>query len=145
MDTKVHLIARSSGVMVNVGKIAEEFGGGGHAYAASASFKEMTLIQAEECRLIRCINISRRAHRKRMMSAPVLSVEQDKNYSRHQDLLDGYTVNTLLVVDESQNPLGYITRQIVQRAIFHGLETECVQEYMLTDVKTVSEHSIFRH
>ncbi|GAK59467.1 polynucleotide adenylyltransferase region [Candidatus Vecturithrix granuli] len=144
MDTKVHLIARSRSATVNVGKIAEELGGGGHAYAASASIKDMTLIQAEENLVHTLYKHIQEAHTaERMMSAPVLAVEQDKTIRDTKNLLDGYTVNTLLVLDEHQRPLGYITRQIVQRAIFHGLENECVQEYMLTDVKTVTPSTPF--
>ena len=144
MDTKVHLVARSRGVMVNVGEIAAEFGGGGHPYAASASIKEMTLIEAEEA-LVRILykHIQEAHIARRIMSAPVLFVEQEKTIKATKELLDGYTVNTLLVLDDRQAPVGYITRQIVQRAIFHGLENESVQEYMLTDVKTVSPDTPF--
>ena len=143
MDTKVHLVARSRGAMVNVGKIAEEFGGGGHPYAASASIKNMTLIEAEE-ELIRVLykHIQEAHLACKMMSAPVLYVEKDKTIHDTKSLLDRYTVNTLLVLDQGI-PLGYITRQIVQRAIYHGLEDEPVNEYMLTDVKTVSLETPF--
>ena len=138
MDTKVHLVARSRGERVNVGHIAAELGGGGHAYAASASIKNMTLIQAEEALVNALYAHIQEAHiARRIMSSPVIAVEPDKTVQQTKTLLDGYTVNTLLVLDQGI-PLGYITRQIVQRAIAHGLDTEPVTDYMLTDVKTVT-------
>jgi tRNA nucleotidyltransferase (CCA-adding enzyme) len=143
MDTKVHLVARSRGEIVNVGKIATEFGGGGHPYAASASIRDMTLIQAEETLVNTLYKHIQEAHvASRIMSSPVLAVGPEKTIKQTKDLLDGYTVNTLLVLDHGK-PLGYITRQIVQRAIFHGLEEEQVADYMLTDVKTVTPNTPF--
>ncbi len=143
MDTKIHLVARSRGVMVNVGKIAAELGGGGHPYAASASIKGMALVQAEEVLIGALYKHIQEAHlASKIMSAPVLAVEKGKTIKHTRDLLDGYTVNTLLVLDQGV-PLGYITRQIVQRAIFHGLENALVHEYMLTDVKILSPETPF--
>ncbi len=143
MDTKIHLVARSRGAVVNVGKIAAEFGGGGHSYAASASIKNMALVQAEEALIQSLYKHIQEAHTAgRIMSSPVLSVEKGKTIQHTKTLLDGYTVNTLLVSDQGV-PLGYITRQVVQRAIFHGLEHEAVDEYMLTDVKTVTPQTPF--
>ncbi len=143
MDTKIHLVGRSRGEIVNVGKIAAEFGGGGHPYAASASIRDMTLIQAEEALVNALYKHIQEAHIAcRIMSSPVLAVEPSKTVKQTKALLDGYTVNTLLILDYGK-PLGYITRQIVQRAIFHGLENEQVSDYMLTDLKTVTLNTPF--
>ncbi|MDH3865924.1 MAG: bifunctional oligoribonuclease/PAP phosphatase NrnA, partial [Desulfobulbaceae bacterium] len=48
MEDRIYLIARSRMPEVNVGEIARDFGGGGHASAASATVKDMTMVQAEE-------------------------------------------------------------------------------------------------
>ena len=48
MAERIYLIARSRIAEVNVGTIARDLGGGGHASAASATLKDMTLIEAEE-------------------------------------------------------------------------------------------------
>ena len=143
MDTKIHLVARGRGEVVNVGKIAAELGGGGHPYAASASIKDMTLVQAEEALVNALYKHIQEAHLAgRIMSAPVLAVEPEKTLKQTQELLAGCTVNTLLVLAQGR-PLGYLTRQIVQRAIFHGLEAELVADYMLTDLKTVTPDTPF--
>lgn len=144
MDAKVHLVARSRGTRVNVAKIAAELGGGGHAYAASASIRKKTLIQAEEQLIDALYKHIREAHvAGRVMSFPVLAVEPDKSIQHTQNLLDVCTVNTLLVLNRQRKPLGYITRQVIQRAIYHGLESEPVSEYMLTDFKTVTPDTPF--
>ena len=143
MDSKIQLIARSRGAALNVANIAAEFGGGGHPYAASAALKSMTLPHAED-ELLRLLYAHvQEAHiAEKIMSSPVLSVETGATIAATKSLLDGYTVNTLLVV-ENGAPLGYITRQIVQRAIYHGLSSEPVNEYMLTDMKTVAPQTPF--
>ena len=48
MGDATQVIARSRIPQVNVGKVLEELGGGGHATAASASLKDMTYLQARE-------------------------------------------------------------------------------------------------
>jgi len=144
MDNKVHLVARSRSALVNVGRIAAELGGGGHPYAASASLRQMALHQAED-ELIRLLyKYIQEAHiASKIMTSPVLFVDSGATVQTTKSLLDGYTVNTLVVLDTQGVPLGYITRQIVQRAIYHGLEQEPVNDYMLTDMKTVAPDTPF--
>lgn len=143
MDTKVQMVARSRGEQVNVAEIAAEFGGGGHPYAASASIKDMTLIDVEEALVDSLYKHIQEAHiASRIMSSPALGVNAEKTIKHTQVLLDGSTVNTLLVLQNGR-PLGYVTRQIVQRAMYHGLEEESITEYMLTDLKTVHPNAPF--
>ncbi|MFV2082404.1 MAG: bifunctional oligoribonuclease/PAP phosphatase NrnA, partial [bacterium] len=52
MEDRVILVARSRQPEVNVAKICEEFGGGGHPSAASATIRELTLVQVREKLLI---------------------------------------------------------------------------------------------
>ena len=143
MDTKVQMVARSRGEQVNVAEIAADFGGGGHPYAASASIKEMTLFDAEEALVNVLYKHIQEAHVAALiMSSPVLSIAATTSVERTQAVLDGSTVNTLLVLQDGK-PLGYITRQIVQRAMYHGLKDECIAEYMLTDMKRIHPNTPF--
>jgi tRNA nucleotidyltransferase (CCA-adding enzyme) len=60
---------------INVGEILLAFGGGGHAFAASATVKDQTLVQVEEAlisQLKRRINPQRKA--RDMMTFPVKSI-----------------------------------------------------------------------
>jgi tRNA nucleotidyltransferase (CCA-adding enzyme) len=143
MDAKIHLVARSRGDRVNVARIAAEFGGGGHPYAASASIKDMTVFDAEEALVKALYAHIQEAHVARLiMSSPVLGIEAEAAVKHAQAVLDGATVNTLLVLQD-QKPVGYITRQIVQRAMYHRLADEPLTEYMLTDLKTVTPDTPF--
>jgi tRNA nucleotidyltransferase (CCA-adding enzyme) len=143
MENKVHLIARSRIDAVDVGKIARELGGGGHRQAASATLKEVTPIQAEEKLLAVLQQHIQAAHlAKYIMSTPAISIDQNAPLQDAKDLLDRFSVNTLPVLDGGK-PEGYITRQIVSRAIFHGLEKERVGDYMITDIYTVKSDTPF--
>ena len=75
MEDRIYLIARSRVPEVNVGEIARDFGGGGHASAASATVKGITLIEAEE-KLIRLLNkhVRPQSLAGELMSHPVITV-----------------------------------------------------------------------
>ncbi|MBW1796156.1 MAG: CBS domain-containing protein, partial [Deltaproteobacteria bacterium] len=112
MENRVYMIARSRLPEVDVGKIAMAFGGGGHPSAASATIRGQTLIQVEE-KLFGILN-------------------QFINPER-----SGYNVNVLVVM-ESDNLLGTISRQVIEKAIHHKLEDVPVREYMTINIDTVS-------
>jgi len=143
MEAKIHLIARSRLEAVDVGKIARELGGGGHRSAASAILKDMTIAQAEEKLLailrqhIQAVHLA-----KYIMSTPAITIDRSATLREAKHLLDRFTVNTLPVLEQGK-PLGYITRQIVDRAIFHGLGKESVGDYMITDIYTVAPETPF--
>ncbi|MFW6178893.1 MAG: DHH family phosphoesterase, partial [Desulfohalobiaceae bacterium] len=48
MQDRIHVVARSRLAGVDVGQICSSLGGGGHAFAASATIKEKTLAQARD-------------------------------------------------------------------------------------------------
>ena len=48
MKNKIYLAARSRNPLVDVGAIVEEFGGGGHTFAAAATIKDKTTPQIEQ-------------------------------------------------------------------------------------------------
>lgn len=48
MGDRIQVVARSRSDAVNVGNICAELGGGGHAYAASASIRSMTINEVRE-------------------------------------------------------------------------------------------------
>ncbi|MDP2104796.1 MAG: DHH family phosphoesterase, partial [Desulfobulbaceae bacterium] len=75
MGDRLYLIARSRVPEINVGTIALEFGGGGHASAASATIKNMSLVEAEE-RLVWLLHkhVQPRSPARELMSAPVIFV-----------------------------------------------------------------------
>lgn len=149
MDGRIYLISRSCLREVNAGEIARDFGGGGHATAASATIHNMTLIEAED-KLIRLLHrhIRPKAVAKVMLSQPVISVPAETSISEANNLLTRYNITALPVVatdttgDVTAGPptakvAGIITRRITEKSIHHGLGLLPVSEYMTSDVETL--------
>ena len=131
MENRVYLVARSRISEVNAAEIAFEFGGGGHPQAASATIVDKTLIQAEEDLkrvLLSQIDFERSA--RDMMTSPVIQISPESAIKEAHDTLTRYNINFLMVIDEDRKLKGYISRQVVDRAISLGLETRPVKEYM---------------
>ncbi|MBW2663093.1 MAG: CBS domain-containing protein, partial [Deltaproteobacteria bacterium] len=137
MEDRIYLIARSRLSEVDVSAIAATFGGGGHPYAASATIKGLTLAQAEE-KLIEVLQqcVNPRWTAKELMSFPVIHVSPTLTIEEAHDTLTRYNINVLLVM-ENEELLGTISRQIVERALHHGLKTVPVREYMTMEFSAI--------
>ncbi len=130
MGKRVYVVARSRISEVDVGAVLREFGGGGHANAASATVKELTLIQVVarlEDILRRQVSPKRTAAD--IMSAPVKTVPSTAVISEARELLTRYNVNAMPVMD-GEAMIGIISRRIVERALYHDLGNVPVTEYM---------------
>jgi tRNA nucleotidyltransferase (CCA-adding enzyme) len=138
MDDRITLIARSRLEAVDVGSIAEEFGGGGHATAASAVIKDLTLIQTKD-RLLELLRTKLGMTRgsREIMTAPPLSINPASTIEEAEKTMVRFNINALLVM-EREKLLGIITRQTLEKAIYHHLQRAPVREYMTTDFITVS-------
>ncbi|MCP4667054.1 MAG: CBS domain-containing protein [Deltaproteobacteria bacterium] len=138
MEDRVYLVARSRIEEVNVGEIALALGGGGHPEAASATIKNKTLVQVE--RSLRALLRSRIDPTKNaadMMSSPVIHIPPHESVKNAANLMTRYNINVLLVMDKEDALEGYITRQIVEKAVFLGLASAKVSEYMNIEFSTV--------
>ncbi|HTG81564.1 MAG TPA: A-adding tRNA nucleotidyltransferase [Geobacteraceae bacterium] len=133
MGTRIYIVARSRIPEVNVGEILRELGGGGHATAASATVRDLTLIQVlerlEEVLRIR-VNPSRSA--RNIMSEPVKTMPATTTIAEARDLLTRYNVNAMPVMEETRM-VGIISRRIVEQALFHNLDAVPVTDYMHTE------------
>jgi len=137
MADRIYLVARSRIDEVNSAEIAQAFGGGGHPQAASATIKNQTLIQVERslnALLDTQIKSAKRAQD--MMSSPIIEISSSETLKRAANLMTRYNINVLLVVDDDILQ-GYITRQIVEKAIFLGVGDLKVNEYMHIEFSTV--------
>ncbi len=139
MGDRLYLIARSRVPEVNVGAIALEFGGGGHASAASATIRDLSLVEAEE-KLVWLLHryVQPRSLARELMSAPVISVPPETSLAKVNNILTRYSVTVLPVLDAERRPLGLISRRVAEKAIFHGLGELPVTDYMTTDFATLS-------
>ncbi|MBW1667850.1 MAG: CBS domain-containing protein [Deltaproteobacteria bacterium] len=139
MEDKIYLVARSRVEEVNVAEIALAFGGGGHPQAASATIKNKTLIQVEKTlQALLASRISPQKKARDMMSSPVINISPEKTLKEAATALTKYNINVLLVIGQKEELLGYITRQIVEKAVYLGLGNRQIKEYMNIEFSTVS-------
>jgi tRNA nucleotidyltransferase (CCA-adding enzyme) len=144
MEGRIYLIARSRMPEVNVGEIARDFGGGGHASAASATVKSMTMVEAEE-KLIRLLNkhVRPQSLAGELMSQPVITVPPDISIRNANHVLTRYNITVLPVVQDKSRLLGIISRRVAEKSIFHNLGDLPVSDYMTTDVATLPSSASF--
>jgi tRNA nucleotidyltransferase (CCA-adding enzyme) len=142
MENKVHIVGRSRIPEVDVGAILSRLGGGGHGFAASAVLKDYTLVQAEQ-KLVEILYQTVRPRRlaRDIMSSPAITIGPTMTCKRAAEMLNRYNINALLVTDpaQGQSPLlGYISRQVIEKALYHHLDEVAVREYMTSDMAWVS-------
>ena len=130
MEGRVYLVARSRLPEVDAGAIAQAMGGGGHPSAASATLKEMTLVEASERlkNLLRS-SINPTILARDLMTSPVITAPPETTLKEAEQVLTRYNVNVLPVAEGNQVQ-GIITRQNVEKAVYHGLGDLSVVEYM---------------
>lgn len=129
---KTNVIGRSRIPQVNAGQVLEGIGGGGHATAASAVVKEMTYLQAKE-RLIDILKHHIKPGRtaREIMTAPVKTIAAENTITEAGEAMTRFSVNVLPVLSNEKYQ-GIITREIVQKALFHGLGKQKIREFMTT-------------
>jgi tRNA nucleotidyltransferase (CCA-adding enzyme) len=138
MGDRVVLVGRSRKPEVDAGAVMREFGGGGHPYAASATMKDATIFQARE-RILRVLAekvIPRRTAAELMVSPPRTASAESTVYDVYR-MLARSNINAVPVMRGGE-VAGIITRQVVEKAVYHGLGEETAGEYMNTDFDTVT-------
>jgi len=123
-------VARSRLEMVDVSRIVEPFGGGGHATAASATIKDLTLFQAKE-RVLRLLRESIRplTQAQDIMTTPVKAIPERFTIRGAAEIMNRFNLAHLPIIRRG-DMVGLITREVVDKAIFHGLGDAAVHEYM---------------
>ncbi len=143
MEGRIYLIARSRIAEVNSGMIARDFDGGGHADAASATIRNLSMVEAQE-KLIRSLHrhVSPQAIAKEMLSSPVISIPPTTTIQEANDLLTRYNITVLPVLATSGTPnthatkvIGTIARRTTEKAIHHHLGAAPVSDYMTTNIE----------
>ena len=142
MSDKIYIVARSRIPEVDVSSIVALIGGGGHSSAAAATIKDQTLAQAEQ-QLIELFykNISSRRLARDIMSTPPIKIDEKLTCNRAGNLLTQYNVNALLVIRQTgllEILTGIITRQVIEKALYHDLAQAPVKDYMTTEFAVAS-------
>ncbi|MCX5895063.1 MAG: CBS domain-containing protein, partial [Proteobacteria bacterium] len=73
---------------------------------------------------------------KDFMAAPVKTMQTDESVEKAGELLTRYNINVLPVMNRHKL-VGLISRQVVEKASFHGLKNVAVAEYMTSEFTTV--------
>jgi len=143
MEDRVYLIGRSRLEEVNVSEIASEFGGGGHPTAASATVKGMTLVEAQ-ARLVKTLTefVKPKKVARDAMIYPIKRIDPEITLEEAGEILARYNL-TILPVVQNEKVIGLISKQVVEKAVYHGLKTSLVKEYMTTEFAVVSPDTSF--
>jgi tRNA nucleotidyltransferase (CCA-adding enzyme) len=138
MESRVFLVARSRRPEVNAGEILAEFGGGGHASAAAASLRDLTLLQVlEHFPALLQRHVHPQWQVRHLMSAPVKSVAPGDTLGHAHQLFSRFNLNALPVVDKGR-VCGIITRQVSDKGVYLKLGTQPVREFMTGEFRSVT-------
>ncbi len=138
MERRIFIVARSRLKEIHVGDIMAEFGGGGHASAASCAVRDLTLLQVLD-RLPALLqeHVQPQWQARHLMSTPVKTVAEDDSVADAHQPLSRYNINAVPVV-RGDVVVGTISRQLVDKAVYHGLQQQLVSEIMSSDFHQVS-------
>ncbi len=142
----LQLVARSTTDAVDVGHIAEHFGGGGHTRAAAALIRDLSLETAHEMLLD---YLERHIHPRetvaQIMSHGVHTLAPDTTVDEAATTMARYGFEGFPVVDDENRILGVLTRREIDRAKRLHLGDQPVRHYMTKgDIHVTPEDSVER-
>ncbi|MBF0505540.1 MAG: CBS domain-containing protein [Nitrospirae bacterium] len=136
MQDKILMVARSRVPEIDAALIMAQFGGGGHAKAASATIKDMPFEILEEKLTAMLRKHIRPAKMVRdVMTTPVIVVQWNSSIREAERVMTRYGVNALPVVKEGRFR-GVITKGVVEKALFHGLGRNRCSDFATSDALT---------
>jgi len=136
----INLILRSHLPGLHVGRVAQRFGGGGHPTAASARISGAMPVEVREQLLdILAIEMPPPATAIDIAARTIFSVDDTNSVEETKDRINQLRVNALPVRDGATGELvGLVTRQILDRAVSHGMAERPVRTVMQPELPTVS-------
>lgn len=139
MDDRIQIVARSRSHAVNVGAVCSAFGGGGHAYAASASVRDKTLSEVRDGILTQLyLQEEGEKTARNYMSQPAIGIEEGHTIAEADELMLHFGLKTMPVfAPMTRRCTGLIDSQITQKAIAHGLAGAPLTDYMRRNLKTL--------
>lgn len=139
MDDRIQIVARSRSHAVNVGAVCSAFGGGGHAYAASASVRDKTLSEVRDGILTQLyLQEEGEKTARDYMSQPAIGIEEGHTIAEADELMLHFGLKTIPVFAPlTRRCTGLIDSQITQKAISHGLAGAPLTDYMRRNLKTL--------
>ncbi len=142
-EGKMILIGRSRVSELNMADLMSYYGGGGHWAAASATLKEIPPDILKEniinhlSKVVRPTKIA-----KDIMTSPVSTIQWNATIKEAETIMTKYGINVLPVIKKN-NYLGLLSREIVEKALFHGFHKSKIIDFTTTDAQvTTPEISI---
>ncbi len=137
MGDRITVVARSRREEINVGQVCTALGGGGHAYAASASVRHKTI---QEVREIIFQNIYSQSHpekcAKDYMSSPALGIEEDISIEDAYHFMVHFDLKAVPVFKKgTRSCVGILDAHTAGRAVNHKLLE--FETYMQKDIYTL--------
>ena len=133
------MIGRSRIDGVNLYQLFCPYNGGGHAQAASVSFRDVQPVQQLNQLLGDLIaQIPPSPTARDLMSSPVRTIRPDTSISQAERILFRYGHSGLSVVDEQDRLVGVISRRDLDLALHHGFSHSPVKGYMTCNPKTIT-------
>lgn len=144
MADRVEVIGRSRRPEVDVGWVAREFGGGGHAVAAAAAVKGRTLAEIKE-RIVHLLTTHYRPTllAQDVMTHPVKTIAVDTSVTEVGQRMTAYGLNVFPILDEKDRYIGLVSRESIQKALFHRLDKLAVRDIMQTDAYSAQPDTPF--
>jgi tRNA nucleotidyltransferase (CCA-adding enzyme) len=121
MDGRVFCVVRSQAAELDAGKLAAPLGGGGHARAASATFKGS--LEDARARVWEAVGETVRepVRAGEIMSRPARSVAPDDTVASALVVCQRYGQSGILVVADEGRLAGVVTREDLDKAVGHEL------------------------
>ncbi|MBD5552891.1 MAG: CBS domain-containing protein [Desulfovibrio sp.] len=146
MGDRIQIVARSHSKSINVAEICAQLGGGGHAYAASASLRCQSLQEVRDT-ILRCLHAQTHPDRTvaDYMSQPAIGISSTGSMREADELMLHFGLKAIPVfAPGTRTCVGLLDAQTAARAAAHGLGSELVQEYMQRRVTTLAPGASLR-
>ena len=144
MEGKTILVARSRVQELDVSALLREFGGGGHHHAAAATVKADSPDMLAD-RIARMLPEHVRPGKiaADIMTQPVITIPWDSPIAEAADMMTKYGVNVLPVIRDGVYE-GLISRETVEKSLFHGFRQNRVIDFCSTEKLTVTSDTPVR-
>ncbi len=145
MAGKIQILARSNIKNINVGEICAKFTGGGHAYAAAASIKDMTVGEVKDSIIKEVfMMINTNIYAGKLLSSPVITIDEDCSMNLAYNTMSRYGLKAVpVVMKNTKKCIGWISQEQAGRGkVLNELTNNSkVSDYMQKNFSIVSRNS----
>nr|WP_199302677.1 CBS domain-containing protein [Oscillatoria sp. FACHB-1406] len=136
---RLAIVGRSRLPEIDLNRLLQPFGGGGHASAASVTLREVnSQRQLQEFIEQLSAQLPHPPAARDLMSSPVRTIRPQTTIDEAQRILLRYGHSGLSVVNESDELVGIISRRDLDIALHHGFSHAPVKAYMSQNLKTIA-------